>query len=296
MKKTKIILTILFLFYSLSFSDEIIDNFFLQIKNLKEKGQSLRIESIETKISGEIIFSEEGYKALKNLIYKIFQKDLPRTLKIDGYLKGKCSPEKDTLEFDLFYLYLTTNIDNFALFQTKENIYLIIPSLGIMAKESRENIKKTQKNEKKESLPANFFHLLFALIEKENEIKQNIQFVKEGKRDNFKTYNYTYSFPDGIIEIEIFDSFYTFSQLKIQNNKEKTELILIYSLPEKEIKISSYLPSAIKIQAEKDANRLILNFADIKYNKISAEDEFKLKEISFQELFGFILFKSIIGK
>ncbi|MCM8804670.1 MAG: hypothetical protein NC833_05410, partial [Candidatus Omnitrophica bacterium] len=80
---------VFFIFSSFCFSDEVIENFFNQLKNLKEKAQFLRIETIEGKIKGEIYFSDQSFKNLKAPFSKIFQKELPQNLKINGYLRGK---------------------------------------------------------------------------------------------------------------------------------------------------------------------------------------------------------------
>jgi len=289
------------IFFSLCFSDEIIDQFFSQIKNLKVKSQSIRIETIESKISGEITFSDESYNLLIIPFQKIFSKTLPKSLKIDGYMKGKFSPESDKLEFEYLYIYLSNEIDNFVYSQIKDKIQILIPSLGIILKDTKENIKnliKTQQekdgNPQNNFLPVNFLGALFSYLEeKEDEIKSNIQFSKEGEREKTKTYSYNYPFSDGNINVEIFDKFYTFSSIEILNNKEKTDIIMIYPFPEKEVKIYSYLPETIKIKSLKDKNTVIINLTDIKYNKLFSESDFKIKEMTFPELLGSIYLKTL---
>lgn len=283
--------------FSLCFSDEIIDNFFSQIKNLKEKSQSLRIESIENKISGDINFSDESYNLIKIPFQKIFQKSLPKSLKIDGYMRGKFSPESNKLEFEYLYIYLSTEIDNFVFSQIKNNIQILIPSIGII-KDTKENLEKLQQKKENDSnknfLPINFIDsIFFYLTEKEYEIKTKIQFIKEGEREGIKTYTYKYPYQDGIINIEIFDKFYNISKVEIINEKEKVNLILNYPVPEKEGKIYLYLPNSIKIKSQKDKNIVSLNLTDIKYNKLYGEDEFKIKEMTFPEMIGSIYLKSI---
>jgi hypothetical protein len=301
MKKLKNLLFMWLIFFSLCFSDEIIDQFFSQIKNLKVKSQSIRIETIESKISGEITFSDESYNLLIIPFQKIFSKTLPKSLKIDGYMKGKFSPESDKLEFEYLYIYLSNEIDNFVYSQIKDKIQILIPSLGIILKDTKENIKnliKTQQekdgNPQNNFLPVNFLGALFSYLEeKEDEIKSNIQFSKEGEREKTKTYSYNYPFSDGNINVEIFDKFYTFSSIEILNNKEKTDIIMIYPFPEKEVKIYSYLPETIKIKSLKDKNTVIINLTDIKYNKLFSESDFKIKEMTFPELLGSIYLKTL---
>jgi len=301
MKKLKNLLFLWLIFFSLCFSDEIIDQFFSQIKNLKVKSQSIRIETIESKISGEITFSDESYNLLIIPFQKIFSKTLPKSLKIDGYMKGKFSPESDKLEFEYLYIYLSNEIDNFVYSQIKDKIQILIPSLGIILKDTKENIKnliKTQQekdgNPQNNFLPVNFLGALFSYLEeKEDEIKSNIQFSKEGEREKTKTYSYNYPFSDGNINVEIFDKFYTFSSIEILNNKEKTDIIMIYPFPEKEVKIYSYLPETIKIKSLKDKNTVIINLTDIKYNKLFSESDFKIKEMTFPELLGSIYLKTL---
>lgn len=301
MKKLKNLLFMWLIFFSLCFSDEIIDQFFSQIKNLKVKSQSIRIETIESKISGEITFSDESYNLLKIPFQKIFSKTLPKSLKIDGYMKGKFSPESDKLEFEYLYIYLSNEIDNFVYSQIKDKIQILIPSLGIILKDTKENIKNLIKiqqekdgNPQNNFLPVNFLGALFSYLEeKEDEIKSNIQFSKEGEREKTKTYSYNYPFSDGNINVEIFDKFYTFSSIEILNNKEKTDIIMIYPFPEKEVKIYSYLPETIKIKSLKDKNTVIINLTDIKYNKLFSESDFKIKEMTFPELLGSIYLKTL---
>jgi len=301
MKKLKNLLFMWLIFFSLCFSDEIIDQFFSQIKNLKVKSQSIRIETIESKISGEITFSDESYNLLKISFQKIFSKTLPKSLKIDGYMKGKFSPESDKLEFEYLYIYLSNEIDNFVYSQIKDKIQILIPSLGIILKDTKENIKNLIKiqqekdgNPQNNFLPVNFLGALFSYLEeKEDEIKSNIQFSKEGEREKTKTYSYNYPFSDGNINVEIFDKFYTFSSIEILNNKEKTDIIMIYPFPEKEVKIYSYLPETIKIKSLKDKNTVIINLTDIKYNKLFSESDFKIKEMTFPELLGSIYLKTL---
>jgi hypothetical protein len=301
MKKLKNLLFLWLIFFSLCFSDEIIDQFFSQIKNLKVKSQSIRIETIESKISGEITFSDESYNLLIIPFQKIFSKTLPKSLKIDGYMKGKFSPESDKLEFEYLYIYLSNEIDNFVYSQIKDKIQILIPSLGIILKDTKENIKnliKTQQekdgNPQNNFLPVNFLGALFSYLEeKEDEIKSNIQFSKEGEREKTKTYSYNYPFSDGNINVEIFDKFYTFSSIEILNNKEKTDIIMIYPFPEKEVNIYSYLPETIKIKSLKDKNTVIINLTDIKYNKLFSESDFKIKEMTFPELLGSIYLKTL---
>ena len=301
MKKLKNLLFMWLIFFSLCFSDEIIDQFFSQIKNLKVKSQSIRIETIESKISGEITFSDESYNLLIIPFQKIFSKTLPKSLKIDGYMKGKFSPESDKLEFEYLYIYLSNEIDNFVYSQIKDKIQILIPSLGIILKDTKENIKNLIKiqqekdgNPQNNFLPVNFLGALFSYLEeKEDEIKSNIQFSKEGEREKTKTYSYNYPFSDGNINVEIFDKFYTFSSIEILNNKEKTDIIMIYPFPEKEVKIYSYLPETIKIKSLKDKNTVIINLTDIKYNKLFSESDFKIKEMTFPELLGSIYLKTL---
>lgn len=301
MKKLKNLLFLWLIFFSLCFSDEIIDQFFSQIKNLKVKSQSIRIETIESKISGEITFSDESYNLLIIPFQKIFSKTLPKSLKIDGYMKGKFSPESDKLEFEYLYIYLSNEIDNFVYSQIKDKIQILIPSLGIILKDTKENIKNLIKiqqekdgNPQNNFLPVNFLGALFSYLEeKEDEIKSNIQFSKEGEREKTKTYSYNYPFSDGNINVEIFDKFYTFSSIEILNNKEKTDIIMIYPFPEKEVKIYSYLPETIKIKSLKDKNTVIINLTDIKYNKLFSESDFKIKEMTFPELLGSIYLKTL---
>jgi hypothetical protein len=301
MKKLKNLLFLWLIFFSLCFSDEIIDQFFSQIKNLKVKSQSIRIETIESKISGEITFSDESYNLLIIPFQKIFSKTLPKSLKIDGYMKGKFSPESDKLEFEYLYIYLSNEIDHFVYSQIKDKIQILIPSLGIILKDTKENIKNLIKiqqekdgNPQNNFLPVNFLGALFSYLEeKEDEIKSNIQFSKEGEREKTKTYSYNYPFSDGNINVEIFDKFYTFSSIEILNNKEKTDIIMIYPFPEKEVKIYSYLPETIKIKSLKDKNTVIINLTDIKYNKLFSESDFKIKEMTFPELLGSIYLKTL---
>jgi hypothetical protein len=272
------------------------DNFFNQLKNLKDKAQFLRIETIEGKINGEIIFSDETLKILKNPFYKIFQKDLPQTIKINGYLRGKVSPESEKFEFDYLYIYIFSDVESFVFSQVKNDVQMLIPSLGIIMKDKKENIDNFLKSQKpadmnKGPLPVNFFSSFFEyLILKENEIKEKIKFEKEGKRDNLKTFIYNYPYQDGNINIEIFDKFWTFSKVKIIT-KDKTELILSYSIPEKEIKVSNFLPISVMLNAEKDKNRVSLNFFEINYNGLFSESDFKIKEMNFPEVIASMYMK-----
>ncbi|MCM8833050.1 MAG: hypothetical protein NC816_03915 [Candidatus Omnitrophica bacterium] len=284
------------IFFSLIFSDEIIDNFFSQIKKLKDITKNFKIETIESKISAEIIFSDGSYNLIKIPFQKIFQKTLPKDLKIDGYLRGKFYP--NSLEFEYFYIFLSSEIDNFIISQTKNDIQILIPSLGIIVKDKNENLRKFDKqkeiNLEKNILPINFIEILFSsLIEKEEEIKSKFDFLEERKRENLKTFAYSYPFQEGILNFEIFDNFYSFSKIEIINNKEKTKVIFNYPIPEKEIKIYSYLPSSIEIKSEKDKNIVNLNLTEIKYNKLFSEDDFKIKEMSFLEIIGSIFLKAV---
>jgi len=287
---------IFLIFSSFCFSDEVMDNFFNQLKNLKDKAQFLRIETIESKINGELIFSDETLKILKNPFYKIFQKDLPQCIKINGYLRGKVSSESEKFEFDYLYIYIFSDIESFVFSQIKNDVQMLIPSLGIIMKDKKENIDNLIKSQKpadmnKGPLPVNFFSSFFEyLILKENEIKEKIKFEKEGKRDNLKTFIYNYPYQDGNINIEIFDKFWTFSKVKIIG-KDKTELILNYSIPEKEVKVSNFLPNSVILNGEKDKNKISLNFSDINYNKLFSESDFKIKEMNFPEVIASIYMK-----
>jgi hypothetical protein len=287
-------------FFSLCFSDEIVDQFFSRIRDLKEKSKSIRIETIENKITGEINLSEESYNIIKIPFQKIFQKTLPKSLKIDGYIRGKFSPESDKLEFEYLYIYLSTEIDNFVYSQIKDKIQLLIPSLGIILKDSKENIENLRKTQEKDKnpqngfIPVNFLEALFSyLTENENEIKSKIQFLREGEREKTKTYIYNYQVPDANINVEIFDKFYTLSSIEILNTKEKTDIVLNYPYPEKDMKIYLYLPESIRIRNEKNKNIVIINLTDIKYNKLFSESDFKIKEITFPELLGSIYLKTL---
>ena len=253
MKKIKKLFFLWLIFFSVSFSDEVIEQFFSQIKNLKEKSKTVRIETMENQISGEINFSDESYNLIKIPFQQIFQKNLPKKLKFDGYMRGKFSSESDKLEFEYLYMYLSTEIDNFVFSQIKNKIQILIPSLGIILKDTKENMENFGKMQQKENnqqnnfLPVNFLGIIFSyLTEKEDEIKSKIQFIKEGERENIKTFFYNYRFPDGNMTFEIFDNFYTFSSIEILNNKDQTSVILNYKVPEKGVKIWSYLPDGIK--------------------------------------------------
>lgn len=286
------------LFSSFCFSDEVIDNFFNQLKNLKEKAQFLRIETLESKIKGEIYFSDESFKTLKAPFLKVFQKELPQSLKINGYLRGKVSPESEKFEFDYLYIYIFSDIESIVFSQIKNDIQMLLPSLGIIMKDTKENMSNFIKSQKPKDLelkegplPINFLSYFFEyLIIKENEIKERIKFEKEGKRENLKTYIYNYPYHDGNINIEILDKFYTFSKVRIIG-KDKTELVLNYSIPEKEIKVSTFLPNSITLNAEKDKNKLFINFLNIQYNKLFSENDFKIKEMNFPEMVTSIYMK-----
>lgn len=301
MKRFKFL--IFFIFISFAFGDEVIDNFFNQLKSLKERAQFLRIESIEGKINGELSFSEESLKVLKEPFYKIFQKQLPQSIKINGYLRGKVSPESEKFEFDYLYIYIFSDVESFVFSQVKDDMEMLIPSLGIIMKDNKNNIKNLIKSQNKEKidemkspLPVNFFSYFFEyLLSKENEIKEKLKFEKESNRENLKTYIYGLPYEDGNVEIEIFDKFYTFSRVNIFG-KDKTELILFYSKPEKEIKVSSFLPELITLKSEKDKNRVVLNFTDIKYNKLFSENDFKIKEMNFPEMVTSIYMKILKGE
>ncbi len=300
MQKFKLFFIFMF-FHTFCFSDEVIDNFFSQLKNLKEKAQFLRIETIESKINGEIYFSDETYKTLKTPFYKIFQKELPKNLKINGYLRGKVSPESEKFEFDYLYLYIFSDVESIVFSQIKKDVCMLVPSLGIIMKDKKENIENIIKSRKTEDLemklgplPVNFFSYFFEyLISKENEIKEKIKFEKEGRKDNFKTYIYNYPYKDGNINIEILDKFYTFGRVKI-TGKDKTELNLIYSIPEKEIKVSTFLPISVILNTEKDKNKLYLSFSDIQYNKLFSENDFKIKEMNFPEMISSVYLKILM--
>lgn len=299
MKRFKFL--IFFIFISFAFGDEVTDNFFNQLKSLKEKAQFLRIESIESKINGELSFSEESLKVLKEPFYKIFQKQLPQSIKMNGYLRGKVSSESEKFEFDYLYIYIFSDVESFVFSQVKDDMEMLIPSLGIIMKDNKNNIKNLIKIEKMDSLkegplPVNFFSYFFEyLLSKENEIREKLKFEKESNRENLKTYIYTIPYKDGNIEIEFFDKFYTFSRVNIIG-KDKTELILLYSKPEKEIKVSSFLPESITLKGEKDKNRVVLNFTDIKYNKLFSENDFKIKEMNFPEMVTSIYMKILKGE
>jgi len=287
---------IFLIFAFLCFSDEVVNNFFDQLKNLKEKAQFLRIETIESKINGELIFSDETLRILQNPFYKIFQKSLPQCLKINGYFRGKVSSESEKFEFDYLYIYIFTDIESFVFSQIKNDVQMLIPSLGIIMNDKKENIDNFIKSQKSQGinkgiLPINFLSFFFEYLTlKESEIKEKIKFEKESKRDNLKTFIYNYPYKNGNINIEIFDKFWTFSKVKVIG-KDKTELILIYSVPEKEIKVSNFLPNSIILNAEKDKNRVSLNFFDINYNRLFSESDFKIKEMNFTEMVTSIYMK-----
>ena len=287
---------IFLIFAFLCFSDEVVNNFFDQLKNLKEKAQFLRIETIESKINGELIFSDETLRILQNPFYKIFQKSLPQCLKINGYFRGKVSPESEKFEFDYLYIYIFTDIESFVFSQIKNDVQMLIPSLGIIMNDKKENIDNFIKSQKSQGinkgiLPINFLSFFFEYLTlKESEIKEKIKFEKESKRDNLKTFIYNYPYKNGNINIEIFDKFWTFSKVKVIG-KDKTELILTYSVPEKEIKVSNFLPNSIILNAEKDKNRVSLNFFDINYNRLFSESDFKIKEMNFTEMVTSIYMK-----
>mgnify|MGYP000231423256 CR=1 FL=1 len=287
---------IFLIFAFLCFSDEVVNNFFDQLKNLKEKAQFLRIETIESKINGELIFSDETLRILQNPFYKIFQKSLPQCLKINGYFRGKVSSESEKFEFDYLYIYIFTDIESFVFSQIKNDVQMLIPSLGIIMNDKKENIDNFIKSQKSQGinkgiLPINFLSFFFEYLTlKESEIKEKIKFEKESKRDNLKTFIYNYPYKNGNINIEIFDKFWTFSKVKVIG-KDKTELILTYSVPEKEIKVSNFLPNSIILNAEKDKNRVSLNFFDINYNRLFSESDFKIKEMNFTEMVTSIYMK-----
>ncbi|MFN4228127.1 MAG: hypothetical protein ACK4F0_08345 [Candidatus Ratteibacteria bacterium] len=294
MNKIKKIFFLSLLFFSLTFSDEIIDNFFIQVKKLKESAKNFRIETIESKISGEIKFSEQSYTLAKIL----FQKNLPQNLKIDGYMRCKFSPESDKLELDYLYIYLNSDIDSWIISQVKNDIQIIIPSLGVIIKDKKENLKNFEKsqdtNSQKNFLPVNFLDLLLTnLIENEDTIKSKIEFKEERKRDNLKTFVYDMQIPEGVVNLEILDNFYTLRRIEIINNKEKTNIIIDYPAPEKEIKIYSYLPNSIELKIEKDKNIVNFCLSDIKYNKLFSENDFKIKEMSVLEMISLFFLKAI---
>ncbi len=298
MLKFKFLLIFLIL-SSICFSDEIIDNFFNQLKSLKEKAQFLRIETIETKISGEINFSDETFNTLKIPLQKIFQKEISKDLKLNGYFRGKISSESEKFEFSHLYIYIFSDLESLVFSQVGNDIQILVPSLGVILKDKKQNVEnfinsqKTEElNTKSGPLPVNFLSSFFEyLATKEEKIKEKIKFEKESKREGIKVLIYNYPIEGGNIIIEIFDKLYTFSQVKIVNNKEKVELTLYYSIPEKEIKVSSYLPEVITFKSEKDKNKLILNFSDIQYNKLFSENDFRIKEMNFPELITSIYMK-----
>ncbi|MCM8804955.1 MAG: hypothetical protein NC833_06845, partial [Candidatus Omnitrophica bacterium] len=250
------------------------------------------------KIKGEIYFSDQSFKNLKAPFSKIFQKELPQNLKINGYLRGKTSAESEKFEFDYLYIYIFSDIDSIIFSQVKNDVEMLLPSLGIIMKDKKENVNNLIKSQKTKDielkyspLPINFFSYFFEyLISKENEIKEKIKFEREGKRENFKTYIYNYPYDNGNINIEILDKFYTFSKIKIIG-KDKTELTLNYSIPEKEVKVSIFLPNSITLNTEKDKNKLFLDFLDIQYNKLFSENDFKIKEMNFPETITSIYMK-----
>ncbi|MCM8818909.1 MAG: hypothetical protein NC915_05495 [Candidatus Omnitrophica bacterium] len=291
MEKVKF-LFIFLIIATMCFPDEVIDKFFNQLKDLKEKAQFLRIETIESKIYGELNFSENTFKNLKDPFYKIFQKELPQNLKINGYLKGKISPESEKFEFSHLYFYIFSNIDSIVFSQIKDDIEIFIPSLGVVMRDKKQNIRNFMKFQNTKDinieigpLPVNFFSAFFDyLIMKEQHIKEKIKFEKEGKLDNLKTFIYNYPSSEGILIIEIIDKFYTFNQVKFINDKDQTEFTLYYPIPEKEVKVSSFLPSSITLKGEKDKNKIFLNFSEINYNKLFSESDFKIKEMNFPEI------------
>ncbi|MCM8785229.1 MAG: hypothetical protein NC827_05230 [Candidatus Omnitrophica bacterium] len=298
MNKLKKVIFISLIYFSLIFSDEIIENFFIQVRKLKDTVKNFRIETIESKILGEIKFSEQSYNLIKDPFQNLFQKNLPKNLKIDGYIRGKFSPESDKLEFEYLYVYLSSEIDNFIISQIKNDIQILIPSLGIIIKDKKENFKNFEKkqeiNSEKNFLPVNFLEQLFSfLMEKEDEIKSNLEFKEEKKRDNLKTFVYGLRVPEGVVNFEILENFYTLSSIEIFNNKENTTLILNYPIPEKEIKVTAYLPSSIEIKSQKDKNITNLYLTNIKYNRLFSENDFKIKEINFLEMINLIFLKAI---
>ncbi|MCM8772266.1 MAG: hypothetical protein NC922_04220 [Candidatus Omnitrophica bacterium] len=288
-----------FLFSFICFCDEVINNFFNQVRTFKEKAQFLRIETIESKISGELNFSEETLKILRGPFQKVFQKELPQEIKVNGYLRGKISPESEKFEFSHLYLYLFSNIESFIFTQIKDDVQVVLPSLGIIMKDKKQNIENLVKSQKPKELdvklgplPVNFFSTFFEyLLMKEENIKEKIKFESEGKRENFKTFIYNYPISDGKIFVEILDKFFVLSQVKIINEKDKTELVLYYPIPEKEINIFSFLPNSLSLKGEKDKNKLFLRFVDIQYNKLFSENDFKIKEMNFPELITSIYIK-----
>lgn len=298
MEKVKF-LFIYLIIATICFSDEVIDNFFNQLKNLKGKAQFSRIETIESKIYGELNFSENTFKNLKEPFYKIFQKELPQNLKINGYLKGKISPESEKLEFSHLYLYIFSNLDSIVFSQVKDDIEILIPSMGIIMRDKKENIEKFTKISYQENISIETGPLSIHLLSKfldyllvnEQYIKEKIKFEKEMQRDNFKIFIYSYPLDQNLLNIEIIDKFFTFSQIRFINNKEKIELILTYSIPDKQVNLLSFLPSSITLKGEKDKNKIFLNFSEINYNKLFSESDFKIKVMNFPEIITSIYMK-----
>lgn len=267
---------------------EIINNFFSQLNNLKEKAKDFKIESFEGMIKGEISFSESSFKMIKDTFKKAFEKEIPQNLKFNGNFRGKFSKDKDILELEYLYIFVSSDIDNFVFSQVKNDIQFLIPSLGVIVKDKKESIEKISQKEKEDTsknlVPVNFLWFLFEyLITKQDEIKSNLIYLREGKRNGLKTFVYTLNIPEGKVEIEILENFYTFNKMRIINEKEKSDIILNYPIPAKEIEIISFLPESIEIKSRKDENILNIKLEQIKFNKLFTPSDFKIKELSLSE-------------
>ena len=307
LKKAIIIFPIVLLCFNIWAAEEkdrVLDNFFTKVKSIP-LGDIPSIESIEVKFLSEITLSPEALNTIQPVINNLFQKPVSNnTLKGEGILRIKFRNTDGKNKAEYMYLYYTSlspSIGNFTFTKSLDNIEIYLPSLGIVIKDTVDNIQNVlkiygQKDMPQQSFPPEIITTIFGyLATTEKSVREKVQFKKTGMANGKKTYLFTYPLDNGELTVEIYDEFWTFASISFTEKDKNVNIQLQYPLPS-DPSTSFVLPDKIIMRGEDKGNSISLNVSNIKYNRLFSENDFKVLNMNFQEFATLMYLKYLQGR
>ncbi|MCX8082028.1 MAG: hypothetical protein N3D17_01310 [bacterium] len=277
--------------------DTVLDNFFNTVKQMNL--QQIVINTMETDVEVEVKLSP----MLEPYVKSFFSKGVPPVLKSKGYLRNVFRNIDNKYEVEYSYLYQDTSMGDIVISRMKDNINVLLPSLGIIINDTLPEIKAVVNQyvpltEQPNSPFDTTYMVITYLKNQEKSVREKIKFERNGTKAGIKTHIYSYPVDNGKILLEIYDGIWTIATITFDgiNNMASTYIQIEYPVVKDTSNLSMNLPNSFILKGQKEGTEVVITLSNIKYNKLLSNSDFEIAKMNFQEFIATMYLKYVQGQ
>lgn len=264
-------------------TDVVLDNFFSVVNQIDLK--QMVINTMEADVEVEVKPSPMLIPYLK----PFFPKGIPTTLKSKGYIRNIFKNLDGKYEVEYSYIYQDTSMGDIVLSRMQDKIEIILPSTGIIINDTIPEIKAVMNQyiplTSQPSSPLDTTKLVLIYLKtQEKAVREKLKFESIGKKDNIKTYIFSYPVDDGKILVEIYDQTWTFASISFDGMSNMASVYFQINYPLiQNVVTANFLPQSILLKGKKEDTDVSIMLSNIKYNQLFSENDFEVMRMNFQE-------------